>query len=104
MVFHIGNNVYLGRSLEGDTTDDVSAVQNAVFIDIDSGIIYHYFNNAWGAASFGTKEDKLIVPILRQMPMNNIGTTYADIFPAFYDNFPIPFSTVGYKNFGIVLL
>lgn len=48
--------------------------------------------------------DQLFASILRQIPITNIGTSYADVFPAFYNGFPIPIDTTGYTKLGVVLL
>jgi hypothetical protein len=101
---HLGNNWYVGRWSEGDRREQLPAIQKCVHIDADTGVFSYFTNNAWNTVTNNTKADQIFVSILRQMPMNNIGTVYKDIFPNFYDNFPIPFSTVGYNHFGIVLL
>ena len=100
----MGNNWYVGRWIEGDRREQLPSIEKTVHIDSDTGIFSYFINGGWNTVTNNTKADQIFVSILRQMPMNNIGTSYTDIFPAFYDNFPIPFSTVGYRSFGIVLL
>lgn len=48
--------------------------------------------------------DQLFASILRQLTLTNIGTTYVNVFPAFYNGFPIPIDTTGFTKLGIVLL
>lgn len=51
-----------------------------------------------------TLGDHIFCSITRQMPLNNIGTSYVNVFPALYNGFPIPVDTKGYTKLGIVLL
>lgn len=51
-----------------------------------------------------TLSDQLIVAISRSLTLTNIGTSYADIFPALYSGFPIPIDTKGFSKLGIILL
>ena len=101
---HIGNNLYIMRSNQGHTEADIPHIQNAVVFDIDSGRIYQYSGNAVNVASFGSRTDQLFSSIIYEIPKNNIGTSYTDIFPAFYDGFPIPIDCNGFKSLGIVML
>ncbi len=104
-LLHIGNNFYIMRSEQnGDTENDIPHIQNCIVLDIDSGRIYQYSGNAVNIASFGSRTDQLFTSITRQMTLNNIGTSYTNVFPAFYDGFPIPIDTTGFESLGIVVL
>jgi hypothetical protein len=48
--------------------------------------------------------DHLFCSIVSSITKTNIGTSYVNIFPAFYDGVPIPIDTKGYTKIGIVLL
>lgn len=101
---HIGNNWYWGRESNGDSRDEVPTVEGAIYLDIDNGLISNYTNNAWNNFSFGSRTDQLLMSVTRQLTLNNIGTSYIDIFPAFYDGFPIPIDTTGFTKLGMVVL
>ena len=96
---HIGNNVYFG-----DNRDEIPISQNAVHFNINTGDISRYYNGQWNTTSFGGRTDQLFASILRQLTLTNIGTSYVDVFPAFYNGFPIPIDTNGFSKLGIVLL
>lgn len=104
-IIHIGNNIYYGWKSEGDSRNDINPpIQNAVYNEIDTGIISHYSNNAWNTLTYSTKTDQLFASITRQLTLTNIGTSYIDVFPSFYDGFPIPIDTTGFIKLGIVVL
>ena len=96
---HIGNNVYFG-----DNRDEIPISQNAVHFNINTGDISRYYNGQWNTTSFGGRTDQLFASILRQLTLTNIGTSYVDVFPGFYNGFPIPIDTNGFSKLGIILL
>lgn len=100
---HIGNNIYIMRSNNGDTENDIPAIQNAVVFDIDSGRIYHYSGNAPNIASFGSRTDQLFLTWQIQMTLTNHGTVYKDIYPALFDGLPLGLDTSGFTELGIVV-
>lgn len=102
--YHFGNNLYFYRSSEGTTREDCPQVQKGVYIDIDSGKISNYTNNGYNDVNFGAKTDQIMIAITRQLTFTNIGTAYVDVFPAFYDGFPIPLDCNGFTQMGIVIL
>lgn len=102
---HIGNNVYYGWKSQGDSRDDINPpIQNAVYNEIDTGIISHYSNNAWNTLTNNTKSDQLFASIIKQLSFTDIGTSYVNVFPSFYNGFPIPIDTTGFNYLGIVML
>ena len=50
------------------------------------------------------KDNRLIFQITQNIQLNNLSTTYTDVFPAFYDGIPIPLDTYGYKKLGMVIM
>lgn len=103
-IAHIGNNFYIGWKSQEDNISQVPAIDNAIYLEVDTGFISQYRFGAWTVALFGGKTDQLFASITRQMPFTNIGTAYKDVFPVLYDGFPIPIDTTGFKNMGIIML
>ena len=50
------------------------------------------------------RTDHLLFSITPRLQINNIPTTYTDLFPSLYQGFPIPIHTIGYTKMGFVLL
>jgi len=103
-ITHLGNNFYMGWKSQDDNISQVPQIDNAIYLEVDTGYIAQYKFGAWTVALFGGKTDQLFASVLRQMPFTNIGTTYKDLFPVLYDGFPIPLDTTGFKNMGVVVL
>ncbi len=97
---HIGNNVFFGT----DRDEIPNPSTNSVFTNVLTGDLSTFGVNVWTTRSYGGKTDQNVISITRQIPLTNIGTTYTDIFGAFYDGFPIPLDCNGYTNLGVILL
>lgn len=61
---HIGNNIYLGWASLGDSREDVSDIQHALYIEVDTGIISQFKTNAWNTVTHSTKPDGLFASIV----------------------------------------
>lgn len=103
-IIHLGNNFYLYRTIEGDLRSDIPQCNNAVCIDISTGIISNFQFSTWNDMSFGARSDQLMISITRQVPFTNIGTSYVDVFSAFYNGFPNGLDTTGFSKLGVVIL
>lgn len=103
-IIHLGNNLYLYRTSDGDLRSDIPVSNNAVCIDISTGIISNHMFGAWNDVSFGARSDQLIMSITRQQTFTNIGTSYVDVFAALYSGFPHGLDTSGFTRFGVVIL
>ncbi len=103
-IIHLGNNFYLYRTSEGDLRSNIPACNNAVCVDISTGIISNYQFSTWNDVSFGARSDQLMISITRQIPFTNIGTSYVDVFSGLYAGFPNGLDTTGFTRLGIVIL
>ena len=103
-ITHLGNNLYIYRTGDGDLRSNIPIANNAICIDLTTGIISQYFFNVWVDVSFGAKSDQLIMSITRQVTFTNIGTSYVDVFASFYSGFPHGLDTTAFTKFGVVIL
>ena len=103
-IIHLGNNVYLYRTSEGDLRSNIPSCDNAIAIDFTTGLISNYKFSTWNDVSFGARSDQLMISITRQIPFTNIGTSYVDIFSGLYAGFPNGLDTTGFTKLAIVVL
>ena len=84
------------------------AQENAFLEDMTSrGCIYLWVENELIDLSLyhqSAKDNQLIFQITQNIQLNNLSTTYTDVFPVFYDGIPIPLDTYGYKKLGMVIM
>jgi hypothetical protein len=99
---HIGNNWYIGRKSEGDNREQI-AINNAIYISIEDGILSHNNNGIWNTLTWSTRSDQLAASITIPITKSNIGTSYTYVYPAFYDNVPIGIDLKGFSKLGIVI-
>lgn len=100
----MGNNLYFGWKQLDDDISQVPLINDAIYIEMDTGFMAQYKFGAWTVGLYGGKTDQLFASVIRNMPFTNIGTAYKDVFPTLYDGFPIPLDTSSFKNMGVVVL
>jgi len=103
-IIHLGNNLYIYKTSDGDLRSSIPISNNAICIDLTTGIISQYAFNVWYDVSFGARSDQLFMSITRQVAFTNLGNTYTDIFGSLYGGFPHGLDTTGFTKFGIVIL
>lgn len=103
-ITHLGNSLYLYKTGDGDLRTSIPVSNNAICIDLTTGVISQYAFNVWQDVSFGAKSDQLIMAITRQQTFTNLGNSYIDVFAALYNGFPHGLDTTAFTKFGVVIL
>lgn len=103
-ITHLGNNLYLYKTSEGDLRSNIPVSTNAICIDVATGVMSQYIFGVWTDISFGARSDQLVMSVTRQVSFTNIGTSYVDVFAALYSGFPHGLDTTGFTKFGVVIL
>ncbi len=95
---HLGNNTYIG-----DNRDEVPISENAVHTDVNTGDISQYANGQWNIRTYGGRANMLAATWQIERTLNNIGTSYTDIYPTLFEGVPLGIDMTGYTKVGIVL-